>query len=105
MPESLIIDLPLLRSEDGKVFVDLLETVAYVIADESDLDSELFARIFLSKGVIFFKRTRNIQSFIYKMCVFFQVLLKFFNLIDGSRSGVVTANSLMNFITDKTYVR
>lgn len=35
----------------GREFVDLFDTLAYVIADDSDLDFTLFRRILLAKGV------------------------------------------------------
>ena len=48
----LTIKLHVFRSEDGKILVDLIETVAYVIAGESDLDLQLFTKMFPTKNVI-----------------------------------------------------
>lgn len=42
------------RRARGREFIDLFDTLAYVIANESDLDFQLFCRIFVSKGVSYY---------------------------------------------------
>ena len=39
------------NQEEGRIFVNLVDTLAYVYADKNDVDAEIFIRIFNSKGV------------------------------------------------------
>nr|CAH0104033.1 unnamed protein product [Daphnia galeata] len=64
-------------------FVDLLDTLWYVFVKEADIDFDSFCRIFKSKGV----------------------LNKLFVLIDADKSGQVSIDQVMAFITECTLER
>lgn len=69
--------------KEGQDFVNLVDTLAYVIAGEADLDLQLFSRVFQTQ----------------------KVLSKLFKLIDVGRSGSVSVECVVVFIMDLSLPR
>ena len=71
---------PPYRNNDETEFVNLIDTLCYVLANEGDLDFQNFCRIWRTKGV----------------------LVKFFLLMNAGKTSQLSANYLMSFITECT---
>jgi Ca2+-binding EF-hand superfamily protein len=70
-------------SSERREFVEIIESVAYAVCGDSDVSFEYFCKIFKTKNV----------------------LNKLFQLIDQDLDGVVTAEQVMDFISQLSGAR